>query len=158
MLAHKWTGPIIYHLYQAGGAVRFRQLQRLMKPVTQKSLTQRLRELEKAELVSRTVYEEVPPRVEYRLTELGLALAALHPPASHENHPGDNNANDETPDCSMVETLKVLLRKWAGPTVYHLYQSSKASKAGGAVRFRQLQRLMKPVTQKELTQRLRELE
>lgn len=152
MLSHKWTGPIIYHLYQAGVGVRFRQLQRLMKPVTQKSLTQRLRGLEQAGLVSRTVYEEVPPHVEYQLTELGLTLAALQPPASRENHPGGNDANDETPDCSTASTLNILLHKWAGPIIYQLYQS------GGAVRFRQLQCSMKPVTQKELTQRLREME
>ncbi|MGH9768236.1 MAG: winged helix-turn-helix transcriptional regulator [Blastocatellia bacterium] len=80
ILLYKWAGPIIYHLYQysrAGGVVRFRQLQRLMKPVTQKELTQRLRELEQAELVSRTVYAEVPPRVEYQLTESGLTLGPL---------------------------------------------------------------------------------
>jgi len=152
MLSHKWTGPIIYHLYQAGEALRFRQLQRLMKPVTQKSLTQRLRGLEQAGLVSRTVYAEVPPRVEYQLTELGLTLVALHPPASGENHPGGADANNSALDCSTNGDLNILLHKWAGPIIYHLYKS------GRAMRFRQLQRLVKPAPQKELTQRLRELE
>ena len=54
--------------------VRFRQLHRLVAPITQKELTKRLRELENAGLISRTVFAEVPPRVEYQLTELGLTL------------------------------------------------------------------------------------
>ena len=57
-----------------GGPVRFRKLQRTVEPITQKELTKRLRELERAGMVDRRVYAEVPPRVEYRLTELGSSL------------------------------------------------------------------------------------
>ena len=67
---------------KAGGPVRFRKLQRAVEPITQKELTKRLRELEQAGMVDRRVYAEVPPRVEYRLTELGSslvpALVGLH--------------------------------------------------------------------------------
>src|SRR5258708_27477279 len=81
-VAHKWTVHILFALHEAGGPVRFRQLQRVVAPVTQKELTKRLRDLERSGLVHRRVYAEVPPRVEYRLTELGLtlmpALTALH--------------------------------------------------------------------------------
>ena len=82
LIAHKWTVTIIHHLHKANGPIRFRQLQRLVEPITQKELTKRLRELERSGLVHRTVFAEVPPRVEYRLTDLGAtlipALAALH--------------------------------------------------------------------------------
>ncbi len=82
LIAHKWTVTIIYHLHRAEGPVRFRQLQRLMEPISQKELTKRLRELERSGLVARTIFAEVPPRVEYRLTDLGAtlipALAGLH--------------------------------------------------------------------------------
>jgi DNA-binding HxlR family transcriptional regulator len=82
LVAHKWTVTIIYHLHRAGGPVRFRQLQRLVAPITQKELTKRLRQLERSGLVDRAIFAEVPPRVEYRLTELGgtliPALAPLH--------------------------------------------------------------------------------
>jgi DNA-binding HxlR family transcriptional regulator len=82
LIAHKWTVTIIYHLHQAQGPVRFRQLQRLVDPISQKELTKRLRELERSGLVARTIFAEVPPRVEYRLTDLGAtlipALAGLH--------------------------------------------------------------------------------
>lgn len=73
LIAHKWAVQIIYYLHK-NGVVRFRQLHRLVAPITQKELTKRLRELEHAGLISRTVFAEVPPRVEYQLTELGLTL------------------------------------------------------------------------------------
>ena len=69
-------------LHEAGGPARCRELQRRVAPITQKELTKRLRDLERSGLVARRVYAEVPPRVEYRLTELGLtlmpALTGLH--------------------------------------------------------------------------------
>jgi DNA-binding HxlR family transcriptional regulator len=74
LVAHKWTVTIIHHLHMARGPIRFRQLQRLVDPITQKELTKRLRELERSGLVERTVFAEVPPRVEYRLTDLGATL------------------------------------------------------------------------------------
>lgn len=74
LVAHKWTVHILFALHHARGPVRFRHLQRTVEPITQKELTKRLRELERSGLVHRQVYAEVPPRVEYRLTELGLTL------------------------------------------------------------------------------------
>jgi DNA-binding HxlR family transcriptional regulator len=82
LVAHKWTIHIVFALHEAGAPARFRELQRRVAPITQKELTKRLRALEQSGLVSRRVYAEVPPRVEYRLTELGLtlipALTGLH--------------------------------------------------------------------------------
>ena len=82
LVAHKWTIHILFALHEAGGPARFRELQRRVSPITQKELTKRLRDLERSGLVARRVYAEVPPRVEYRLTELGStlipALTGLH--------------------------------------------------------------------------------
>ena len=82
LVAHKWTIHILFALHRAGAPVRFRRLQRETPPITQKELTKRLRELERSGLVSRRAFAEVPPRVEYRLTDLGRtlmpALEALH--------------------------------------------------------------------------------
>jgi len=82
LVAHKWTIHILFALHEAGCPTRFRQLQRTVAPITQKELTKRLRDLERSGLVHRRVYAEVPPRVEYQLTELGLtlipALTGLH--------------------------------------------------------------------------------
>jgi DNA-binding HxlR family transcriptional regulator len=74
LIANKWTVPIIYHLHRANGPVRFRQLQRMIETISQKELTKRLRDLERSGIIHRKVFAEVPPRVEYRLTEIGKTL------------------------------------------------------------------------------------
>jgi DNA-binding HxlR family transcriptional regulator len=68
----KWKGVILYHLQQ--GRLRFGELRRRMPGITQRMLTKQLRALEGDALVTRTVFAEVPPRVEYELSELGLEL------------------------------------------------------------------------------------
>lgn len=65
----KWTLVIIYYLSQ--GTLRFGELHRKMPMVTQANLTKELRALEEYRLIHREVYREVPPKVEYSLTELG---------------------------------------------------------------------------------------
>ena len=57
--------------------MRFNELKRHMGGVTQRMFTKQLRELEKDELISRQVYAEVPPKVEYRLTEKGKSLRPI---------------------------------------------------------------------------------
>ena len=72
IIGGKWKGVVLYHLLK--GTKRFNELRKLIPSVSQRMLTKQLRELESYELVERTVYPEVPPRVEYRLTDLGLTL------------------------------------------------------------------------------------
>lgn len=72
LLANRWRPLIVRELLS--GTKRFGQLQRAVSGVSQKVLTQNLREMEGAGLVTRTVYPEVPPRVEYSLTEVGFSL------------------------------------------------------------------------------------
>ncbi|KQM17190.1 HxlR family transcriptional regulator [Sphingomonas sp. Leaf24] len=71
----KWKGVILHHLMEE--TMRFSTFRRRMPNVTQRMLTNQLRELEADGLVSRTVYAEVPPRVEYRLTDLGRTLTPV---------------------------------------------------------------------------------
>ena len=69
----RWKLIILFHLF--GGKVRrFSDLERLIPRVTQKMLIQQLRQLEADGLVTRTVYPQVPPKVDYRLTSWGQAL------------------------------------------------------------------------------------
>lgn len=75
LIGGKWKGVILWHLTRK--TLRFSQLKRRVAGVTQKMLTQQLRELEKDGLVHRQVYAEVPPRVEYSLTENGRTLQPL---------------------------------------------------------------------------------
>ena len=68
----KHKGRILYHLQAE--VLRYGQLRRVITGVTPKMLTQALRELEDDGLLTRTVYQEVPPRVEYQLTTTGREL------------------------------------------------------------------------------------
>ena len=68
--ADKWSLLVMRELQQRP-VLRFSELQRSIPDISQKMLTQTLRKLEQMQLLGREVYPEVPPRVEYRLTELG---------------------------------------------------------------------------------------
>jgi len=72
----RWTTPILWSLHTFGRQ-RFVELQRRIGTVTPKVLTQRLRQLERDGLIVRTYHPEVPPRVEYEISSLGLSLAPL---------------------------------------------------------------------------------
>lgn len=74
LLSNKWSALAI-GLLDERGALRFSELQSQLPGVGAKMLTQTLRRLEAASLVHRTVYAEVPPRVEYTLTELGVSVS-----------------------------------------------------------------------------------
>jgi len=71
----KWKPVVLFHLMHE--TKRFGELKRLVPGVSQRMLTQHLRELEIDGFIHREVYREVPPKVEYSLTELGQALAPL---------------------------------------------------------------------------------
>ena len=71
-LSTKWSALLLHDLMD--GPRRFNELQRSIGHISQKVLTSNLRQMEKHGLLTRTVYAEVPPRVEYELTELGASL------------------------------------------------------------------------------------
>ncbi|QYC09092.1 winged helix-turn-helix transcriptional regulator [Brevundimonas nasdae] len=73
-VADKWT-MLILEVLAEHGETRFTQLGRLVEGVSQKMLTQTLRQMERDGLVVRTVHPVIPPKVEYRLTDLGVTLA-----------------------------------------------------------------------------------
>ncbi|WP_069471956.1 winged helix-turn-helix transcriptional regulator [Candidatus Marithrix sp. Canyon 246] len=75
VFAGRWKSEILWHLKD--GCMRFNQLQRSIGNVSQKMLTQQLRELERDGLVKRTQYPEIPPRVEYEYTDLANSLAPI---------------------------------------------------------------------------------
>jgi DNA-binding HxlR family transcriptional regulator len=73
IFAGKWKMTILYHLSN-GGTKRFNELRGLIPEITQKILTNQLRELEEQDIVRRVVYPQVPPKVEYSLTDYGKSL------------------------------------------------------------------------------------
>lgn len=76
IISGKWNALILWTL-GTEGTKRFGELKRSLPGVTQKMLTQQLRTLEKYGIVDRTVYPEVPPVVEYSLTEMGNKLMPI---------------------------------------------------------------------------------
>lgn len=72
----RWTTPILWALNEYGRQ-RFVELERRIATISPKVLTQRLRQLERDGLVTRTYHAEVPPRVEYEISELGRSLGPM---------------------------------------------------------------------------------
>lgn len=75
LIGDKWKVLIIRDLL--GGTKRFNELKRSVGGISQKVLTSNLRSMEASGLISRKVYPEVPPKVEYSLTETGLSLKPI---------------------------------------------------------------------------------
>jgi len=71
----KWKGVILFHLL--AGPMRFGALRRILQNCTQRMLTNQLRDLEADGLVDRTIYPQVPPKVEYSLTARGRTLGPV---------------------------------------------------------------------------------
>lgn len=99
ILVGKWKPVILLVLLQEG-TKRFSDLKRKLPDISQKMLTQKLRELEEEGIIERIVYPEVPPRVEYSITECGRSLEPLldamhswgvsHVQRKEENHSAGN--------------------------------------------------------------------
>lgn len=75
VLGGKWKPPILYLL--SSGTLRFGELRKQIPGITQKMLSQELREMENDALISRKVYPVVPPKVEYTLTAYGKSLEPI---------------------------------------------------------------------------------
>lgn len=73
VLGGKWRSLILWHLIEED--LRFSQIQKIVPGISKKVLSEHLRVLEKNDLIIRTVYPEVPPRVEYKISEKGKTLA-----------------------------------------------------------------------------------
>ncbi|MFZ5945415.1 MAG: winged helix-turn-helix transcriptional regulator [Bacillota bacterium] len=75
LISSKWKALILRDLMH--GPKRFRDLNRSIYGISQKMLTQQLREMERDGLINRKTYPEIPPRVEYSLSEIGLSLKPI---------------------------------------------------------------------------------
>ncbi|WMJ79439.1 helix-turn-helix domain-containing protein [Clostridium sp. MB40-C1] len=75
VIGGKWKSVILWHLRNK--TLRFSQLKRRLHGITQKMLTQQLRELEEDGLINRKVFPQVPPKVEYSLTEYGQSIVPV---------------------------------------------------------------------------------
>ncbi|MCM3701000.1 helix-turn-helix domain-containing protein [Paenibacillus macerans] len=75
VIGGKWKGVLLYHLIN--GPIRFNEFRRICPTITQRMLTLQLRELEQDGIVHREVYHQVPPKVEYSLTDFGQTLVPI---------------------------------------------------------------------------------
>jgi DNA-binding HxlR family transcriptional regulator len=76
-IGDRWSLLVLLALHEKAKAMRFSDLCKAIPDVSQKMLTSTLRKLEADDLLSRTIYPEVPPRVEYKLTKRGKTLIPL---------------------------------------------------------------------------------
>jgi DNA-binding HxlR family transcriptional regulator len=76
ILVGKWKPVILFHLF-SNGTMRFSELQKAMPDITKKMLTAQLRELEYHDIVHREVYAQIPPKVEYSITEYGRSMTPV---------------------------------------------------------------------------------
>lgn len=81
LIGGKWKVLILWHLHE--GTLRFNEIRKIFPDVTQKMLTQQLRDLEHNGIINRKVYPEVPPKVEYSLTEFGATLMPILKEMNH---------------------------------------------------------------------------
>ena len=75
LVGKRWTGAILYVLLEHGGPMRFSQIAGSVPQLSDRLLSERMKELEARGIVERNVYAETPVRVEYELTKMGLDLA-----------------------------------------------------------------------------------
>lgn len=76
LIGGKWEGVILYHLLKRG-IIRFNEFRRMCLALTQRMLTNQLRELENDGIIHREVYQQIPPKVEYSLTDKGRTLGPI---------------------------------------------------------------------------------
>jgi len=104
LIGGKYKALILWHL--SSGTLRFNQLQKLLPNATPRMLTLQLRELEKQELVQRTVYAQVPPKVEYSMTRLGQSLMPILT-AMRDWGAAYLRSQDIEPNCVMMSDCPV---------------------------------------------------
>ncbi len=75
IVSGKWKGLVLWHLHY--GTLRYSEIRKNLGKITQKMLTQTLRDLEKHQLITRKVYPVVPPKVEYTITDAGKKLIPI---------------------------------------------------------------------------------
>jgi len=105
VIGGRWKVPILFQLFQ--GVKRFSELLRAVRGITQKVLTQQLREMARDGIVERTVYPQVPPKVEYRLTPRGETLrpvvAAMCKWGVQQSGQVLHNGADQKKKCTPAE-------------------------------------------------------
>lgn len=130
VFSEKWKPIIIYHLIH-DGKKRYSEIQKLVPEINKRMLTLRLKELEDDKVINRISYPEVPPKVEYEITDYGASLAPVlilmnewgkdHAKGkdigfAHEDNPGNV--------CFALTTMKTIEGKWKPLIIMHLMKDT----------------------------------
>jgi DNA-binding HxlR family transcriptional regulator len=101
VIGGRWRAVILYHLFD--GPRRLSELKRLLPQISQKVLIQQLREMEELGLVNREIFRQVPPRVDYLATPLGLSLEPVLLALCEwgQRHATELNELDRVADCVL---------------------------------------------------------
>ncbi len=111
VIAGRWKAVVLYHLFD--GPKRLSELKRLAPNVSQKVLVQQLREMEEHGLVHREIYRQVPPRVDYTATPLGLSLEPVIMSLCEwgRRHAAELNELDGLMECEAGQVARTARRK-----------------------------------------------
>lgn len=111
VISGRWKAIILYQLFE--GAKRLSELNRLVPHISQKVLIQQLREMEEHGLVHREVYPQVPPRVDYSATTLGMSLEPILLTLCEwgRHHASELDELDRLADCPIVVTDSALEKR-----------------------------------------------
>ncbi|MBV8099439.1 MAG: helix-turn-helix transcriptional regulator [Verrucomicrobia bacterium] len=118
VISGRWKAVILYHLFS--GKKRLSELGRLVPNASQKVLIQQLREMEEHGLVHREIFLQVPPRVEYSATALGLSLEPVLVAlcAWGQRHAKELNQLDEVAEC-VIKPVNTLVGRGSRKTQGH---------------------------------------
>jgi DNA-binding HxlR family transcriptional regulator len=102
VISGRWKAIILYHLFDR--PKRLSEVHRLIPQVSQKVLIQQLREMEEHGLVHREIFRQVPPRVDYSATKLGLSLEPILRALCDwgQRHAEELNELDQLSDCALI--------------------------------------------------------
>jgi DNA-binding HxlR family transcriptional regulator len=150
VIGGRWKPLIMSHLKE-NDCLRFGELKRQIDGITERMLTNQLRELEADNVVSRTVYAEVPPRVEYALTDYGHSLDPILLSMRDWGSKHMEVSAGRQFECAVDATLSVIGGRWKPVIIFHLINEE-------FMRFGALKRSIAGITERMLTKQLRELE
>lgn len=160
VIVGKWKTLILHQLILKG-TQRFSDFQKLIPDINKRMLSIKLHELEEQELVKRAIYAEVPPRVEYSITEYGRTLEPIlqdmhdwgesHLAFLIQNNVSSYLADPYAEGCGALTAIDTIVGKWKPVILHYLLKQ-------GTKRFGELQNLIPNISKRMLTLHLRELE
>ena len=151
IVRNKWTVPIIFTIME-NKDIRFNELEKSIDSINPKILIKELKNLANENLICRNVYPEIPPRVEYCLTEKGLSLKSGFNELINygKRFCDDKRSASEGDKYFLYFSMGLITSKWSAPIMYSLFSGTK--------RFKELERFVTGISTRMLSKELKQLE